>query len=159
MTRNDKRGRRAAALVERAILLNPNSRRKPEVIVVATIRALALNPGLDLLEVLKAVADRHITIRALADDLEIPPGAGIDIITAAAAAWDKGRRNNQTLAGRAKGNAAAAARAAERRKKAVSIAGPLWGKLDEISSIEIAKKAGVSVTTLYRALGQRRKGA
>lgn len=156
MSRADKRGRRASALVERATMLRPTNRQTPEVIVVATIRALALNSGPDLLGALKAAGERHATVRALAEGLEIPPGAGIDVIAAAALAWDKGRRDDQTVDARSKGAAAAAARAAERRAKAIAIARPLWGlPSEEMPSAEIERRAGISITALYRELGRR----
>ncbi len=156
MSRADKRGRRTSALVEREAMLRPTSRQAPEIIVVATIRALALNFGPDLLGTLKAAGERHATVRALAEGLEIPPGASIGVITTAALAWDKGRRDDQTVDARTKGAAAAAARAAERRAKAIAIAQPLWGlPSEEMPSAEIERRAGISITTLYRELGRR----
>ena len=156
MSRAEKRGRRASALVERATMLRPTSHQTPEVIVVATIRALALNSGPDLLGVLKAAGERHATVRALAEGLEIPPGVGIDVITTAALAWDKGRRDDQTVDARSKGAVAAAARAAGRRAKAIAIARPLWGlPSEEMPSAEIERRASISITTLYRRLGRR----
>ena len=124
MTRADMRGRRAEVLTERAPLLRLAARKAPEIIIVATIRALALNSGPDLLGALKAAAERGATIRALAEMLEIPPNAGIDALSAASMTWDKARRNEQTADARTKGNAAAS-KAAARRAKAVAIARPL----------------------------------
>ncbi|GBR20495.1 hypothetical protein AA105894_2571 [Asaia spathodeae NBRC 105894] len=156
MTRGDKRGRRVEALTERASLLRPSGREGRETIIVATIRALALNSGPDLLGALKAAADRGATVRALSERLEIPPGAGIAELIAASTAWDRGRRIDQTADARTKGNAAAAARAADRRAKAVAIARPLWGlSSGEMPNTEIARRAGLSITTLYRTLGRR----
>ncbi|WP_146926903.1 hypothetical protein [Asaia bogorensis] len=123
---------------------------------MATIRALALHAGPDLLGALKAAAERKATVRALSKRLEIPPGAGIAKLSAASTAWDKGRRSDQTADARIKGNAAAAARAADRRAKAVAIARPLWSlSSGEMPNTEIERRAGLSITTLYRALGRR----
>ncbi|WP_220792461.1 recombinase family protein [Gluconacetobacter diazotrophicus] len=156
MTRADMRGRRAGVLKERAELLRPTARKARETIIVATIRALALNSGPDLLGTLKAAAKRGATVRALAEGLEIPPNAGIDELSGASTAWDKARRNDQTADARTKGSAAAASKAAERRTKAVTIARPLWGlPSDEMPNAEIERRAGLSITTLYRALGRR----
>jgi hypothetical protein len=156
MTHADVRRRRAKVLTARAALLRPTARKTRETIIVTTIRALALNSGPDLLGVLKAAAERGATVRALAEGLEIPPNAGIDDLSAASTAWDTARRNSQTAAARTKGNAVAASMAAERRAKAVAIARPLWGlPSDEMPNAEIERRAGISITTLYRALGRR----
>ncbi|MBS0988913.1 hypothetical protein JK182_09590 [Acetobacter okinawensis] len=156
MTRADVRLRRAEALAARATLLRPTARKMQEIIIVATIRVLALNSGPDLLGALKAAAERGATVRALAEGLEIPPNAGIDQLSAASTAWDTARRNSQTAAARTKGNAVAASMAAERRTKAVAIARPLWElPSKDMPNAEIERRAGISITTLYRALGPR----
>ncbi|GAB3586985.1 hypothetical protein APE01nite_24010 [Acetobacter peroxydans] len=156
MTRADVRQRRADVLTARAALLRPTARKTQETIIVTTIRVLALNSGPDLLGALKAAAERGATVRALAEDLEIPPNAGIDELSAASTAWDTARRQSQTAAARMKGNAIAASMAAERRAKAVAIARPLWAlPSEDIPNAEIERRAGISITTLYRALGPR----
>lgn len=156
MTRADVRQRRADVLTARAALLRPTARKTQETIIVTTIRVLALNSGPDLLGALKAAAERGATVRALAEYLEIPPNAGIDELSAASTAWDTARRKSQTAAARMKGNAMAASMAAERRAKAVAIARPLWAlPSEDIPNAEIVRRAGISITTLYRALGPR----
>jgi hypothetical protein len=156
MTRADVRSRRTEVLTARAALLRPTARKTRETIIVTTIRALALNSGPDLLGALKAAAERGATVRALAEDLEIPPNAGIDELSAASTAWDTARRKSQTAAARTKGNAMAASVAAKRRAKAVAIARPLWAlPSEDIPNAEIERRAGISITTLYRALGPR----
>ncbi|MBB2158416.1 hypothetical protein HLH33_19330 [Gluconacetobacter diazotrophicus] len=97
--------------------------------------------------VLMAAAERGATAHALAEELEVPPGAPLALIRDAAYAWDTGRRDAQTAEGRA-----------------LTIARPLWGPpTHKVTSTEIASKAGVSIATLHNHLGgrraaQRRKG-
>ena len=148
-------GRNVAALEERADMLRPTSRTMPEVILVASIRVLALSP-VDLTAALAAASGRHATIRALDTGMEIAPDAGAAEIAAAAAAWDKARRDDQTREARGMGNEAAV-RAAERRREAwLAIARPLWGlPSEEMPATEIAKRSGLSVGTLYRFLDRR----
>jgi hypothetical protein len=154
LTRAHLHGRNVAALEQRADMLRPASRTTPEVILVASIRVLALNP-VDLTAALAAASGRHATIRALDTGMEIAPDAGAAEI-AAAAAWDKARRDDQTRDARGKGNEAAV-RAAERRREAgLAIARPLWGlPSEEMPATEIAKRSGLSVGTLYRFLDRR----
>ena len=155
LTRAHLRGRNVAALQQRAAMLRPTSRAGSEVILVASIRVLALSP-VDLTAALAAASARHATIRALNTGLEIGPDAGAAEIAAATSAWDKDRRDDQTRDARSKGNEAAV-RAAERRREAgLSIATPLWGLPSEaMPASEISKRSGLSVGTLYRFLGPR----
>jgi DNA invertase Pin-like site-specific DNA recombinase len=155
LTRAHLRGRNVAALEQRADMLRPTSRTTPEVILVSSIRVLALSP-VDLTVALASASARHATIRALDTGLEIAPDAGAAQIAAAAAAWDKARRDDQTRDARGKGNEAAV-RAAERRREAgLAIARPLWGLPSEtMPAAEIAKRSGLSVGTLYRFLDRR----
>ena len=122
---------------------------------MASIRVLALSP-VDLTAALAAASGRHATIRALDTGMEIAPDAGAAEIAAAAAAWDKARRDDQTREARGMGNEAAV-RAAERRREAwLAIARPLWGlPSEEMPATEIAKRSGLSVGTLYRFLDRR----
>jgi hypothetical protein len=99
LTRHQLRGRNTAALTARADMLRPTPRQSPELILVPSIRVLALSP-VDLTAALAA---------------------------AACAAWDKARRADQTRDARGKGNKAMIAAAERRRKAALAIARPLWG--------------------------------
>ena len=84
------------------------------------------------------------------------PDAGAAEIAAAAAAWDKARRDDQTRDGRTKGNEVAVRAAERRREAALAIARPLWGlPSEDMPATEIAKRAGLSVGTLYRFLDRR----
>lgn len=155
LTRAHLRGRNVMALPQRAEMLRPTSRLTSEVILVANIRVLALNP-VDLIAALAAAVARHATVHVLDTGLKIGPDTGAAEIAVATAAWDRARRNDQTRDGRAKGNAAAVERAEKRRQTALAIARPLWGLPSDDMSVEaIAERAGVSVGTLYTHLGRR----
>ena len=155
LNRNQLRGRNTAALVERAQMLRPTARTTPEIILVASIRVLALSQ-VDLTNALAAAAARNATVRVLDTGLEIGPNATIAKIAVATMAWDKARREDQTRDARTKGNAAMVAAAEQRRKAALAIARPLWElRSEEMPVAEVAKRAGVSVGTLYTYLGRR----
>ncbi len=155
LSRNQMRGRDPKCLVERTVLLRPTGRQAPGVIKVASIRIFALNP-VDLIDALAQAAAQQETVIALDTGLEISPNAGAAQFAAAASAWDKGRRNAQTLEGRAKGNQAAAAAKRARSQPGLAIARELWAlPTEEISGAEIARQAGLSVGTLYNELGPR----
>lgn len=155
LTRAHLRGRNVAALQHRRDMLRPTSRTTEEVILVASIRVLALSP-VDLTAALAAASARHATVRALDTGLEISPSAGAAEIAAATAAWDKARRDDQTRDARGKGNEAAVQAAERRREAALAIARPLWGMPSEdMPATTIAERAGLSIGTLYRLLGRR----
>ena len=155
LTRNQQRGRNVAALEQRAQMLRPTSRQDPQLILVASIRILALSP-VDLTAALAAAAACRATVRALDTGLEIGPAAGAAEFAAACAAWDKARRSDQTLAGREKGRLAAEATKTAKREPRLAQARELWAKpSDEISVQEIAHRVGLSVATLYNHLEPR----
>lgn len=155
LTRHQLRGRSTAALKGRAEMLRPTARAAAELILVPSIRVLALSP-LDLTAALAAAAARRATVRALDTGLEIGPDAGAAEFAAACAAWDKARRADQTRDARGKGNEAMLAAAERRRKEALAIARPLWSlPSDEMSAEAVAERAGLSVGSLYKYLGRR----
>ena len=158
-------GRNVAALEERADMLRPTSRTMPEVILVASIRVLALSP-VDLTAALAAASGRHATIRALDTGMEIAPDAGAAEIAAAAAAWDKARRDDQTREARGMGNEAAV-RAAERRREAwLAIAAPCGGcrlrrclppRLPSVPGCRLARCIGFWTVELQRNVAPKQK--
>ncbi|MBB2158013.1 hypothetical protein HLH33_17215 [Gluconacetobacter diazotrophicus] len=156
----DLKARNVAALVGRADLLRPIKRKVPEIIAVASLRCIALTP-VDLTGVLVAAAKRNATICAVDTEERYPPDAGVEGVQAAMLAWDKGQRVGQTAAAREAGKAARGAYSAllaDRREKALAIARPLWPvPSDELTSQEIADKAGLTVASLIRYLGPRRE--
>lgn len=155
LTRHQLRGRNTAALTARDEMLRPTARQTPELILVASIRVLALSP-VDLTAALAAAAARAATVKALDTGLEITPAAGAAEFAAACAAWDKARRGDQTRDARGKGHQAMMAAAERRRKEALAIARPLWGlPSDDMPAEAIAARAGLSVGSLYKYLGRR----
>ena len=136
-------------------MLRPTARTAPELILVPSIRVFALSP-VDLTAALAAAVARNATVRALDTGLEIGPSAGVAEIAAAAAAWDKARRSDQTRDGRSKGNAAMVEAAERRRQVALSQAKPLWAlPSEDMSAAAIAESVGLSIGSLYKYLGRR----
>lgn len=156
----DLKARNVAALVRRAELLRPIKRKVSEIIAVASLRCIALTP-VDLTGVLVAAAKRNATIYAADTEQRYPPDAGIESVQAAMLEWEKGKRVGQTARARDVGKAARdaySALLADRREKALAIACPLWPRpSDELTSQEIADKAGLTVASLIRYLGPRRE--
>lgn len=117
--------------------------------------------AVDLTGVLVAAAKRNATIYAADTEQRYPPDAGIESVQAAMLEWEKGKRVGQTARARDVGKAARdaySALLADRREKALAIACPLWPRpSDELTSQEIADKAGLTVASLIRYLGPRRE--
>lgn len=148
-----------AVLPVRDGLLLSGTQSPPKILVVATIRALSINAGLDLTRTVAAASRQGTTIKAVAEEITLAPGASIEDVMHAASAWESSQLDARTLGGRVKGSEAAAMRARERRELALEIARPLWAmSSEEVPNEEISRRSGISVPTLYRALG-RRSGA
>jgi hypothetical protein len=157
LSRNDMRTRNIEALTQRTEMLRPIKRATSERIAVASLRCLALT-AVDLSSVLVAAAKRSATIYAADTGERYPPGGGIEDVQAAMLAWERGRRSGQTQAAREKAARVSPKLAEKRRERALEIARPLWGlPTTEITALEIANKAGVSVASLITHLGPRRK--
>lgn len=69
-------------LKQRAVMLKPIGRDRPETIVVASLACLAVS-WRDLGDVLVAAAERNATIRALDSGVEIPPSPGTALMNQA----------------------------------------------------------------------------
>jgi len=110
----------------------------------------------DLVSALGQAHTRNATIVSVFDSVEIPPGATPDLMALAAEAYDRGRRRQQTEAGRLSGVEAAARKKRERTAEGIEKVRADWRKpTSEISTEEIARKSGLSVKTLYSQLGRR----
>jgi hypothetical protein len=155
LTRQQLRGRSIVSMKARADMLHSTAQETGELILVSSIRILALSP-VDLTAALAAAAARQATVRALDTGLEISPNAGAAEFAAACAAWDKARRADQTRDARRKGNEAMVAAAERRRQEALAIARPLWGLPSvDMPAEAIAARAGLSICSLYKYLGRR----
>lgn len=144
-------------LTERAVLLKPTARRGGEAIRVATLLALAVNDGGDLLSVLRAAERRNATIIAADSGLSIEPGEGLDGANAAATDWQRAKKEAQTRPGRAEGNRVAAEKRRERTMEKLKPARPLWRdtKPTRLSAEQVSEQVGLSIRTLYAELGRR----
>ena len=142
-------------LVERGNLLKPTNRRGGETIAVATLLALGVGE-VDLVHAVALAFARRAMIHAVDSGLVIKPDDGAAGVNAAMADWLRAKRSAQTKPGRRLGNASAAERAKARSLAKLPEARPLW-KLptEEISSIEIGQRVGLSVKSLYKYLGRR----
>lgn len=89
-------------LLDRARMLAATSRQEPETIRVASLPCLAINLP-DLCKVLVAAGDRPATIVAVADGIEIPPGADFALFERVALAFQRAKRGGGSVEGRVKG--------------------------------------------------------
>ena len=123
-------------LPQRAVMLKPIGRERPEVIVVASLACLALS-WRDLGDVLVAAAERHATIRALDTGIEIPPSPGAELMNRAMQWFDAAHKRRGL--GRTRGDIAAAK--IEDTKKRIDLIRHLW-PLKTHSTPELLKMAG-----------------
>lgn len=142
-------------LVQRADLLKRTGRRQAETIYVASFYCFALN-AVDLLAALAQAAQRNAAVISLKPPVEVPPHPHAAVLAQAAAAFDKGRKDKQTETGRAIGQKAAAEKRKRRTADRVRVVKDDWARpTSEVSTAELAERAGVSVQTLYDHLGRR----
>lgn len=144
-----------AVLTERASLLRPTGRRSQETIYVASMACFAISLR-DLVSALGQAHTRNATVVSVFDGVEVPPGATPDVMALAVEAFDRGRRRQQTEAGRLVGVEAAARKKRDRTAEAIEAVRADWRKpTSDITTEEIASKSGLSVKTLYSKLGRR----
>jgi len=142
-------------LEQRAVMLKPTGRKSGETIAVASLLVLGVDEA-DLVAALALAEGRHATVRA-ADSgyIIVPPYEGWGM-SAAVQDWRRAKRAAQTKAGRYLGNAAAAEKSKARSLAKLPEARPLWARpTEEISSVEIGERVGLSVKSLYKYLGRR----
>ena len=142
-------------LEQRSILLKPTGRKGGETIAVASLLVLGVDEA-DLIEALAKAAARQATVRPVDSGRDIGPSDGAAGMSAAIVDWRRAKRDAQTKPGRRLGNAAAAEKAKARSLTKLPEARALW-KLptEEISSVEIGRRVGLSVKSLYKYLGRR----
>lgn len=142
-------------LEQRAVLLKPTGRKGGETIAVASMLVLGASEG-DLVHAVALAFERRATIHAVDSGLTIEPSDGATGANTAVADWTRAKRSAQTKPGRYLGNAAAAEKAKARSLAKLPEARLLWARpTDEISSIEIGRRVGLSVKSLYKYLGRR----
>lgn len=142
-------------LEQRAVMLKPTGRKGGETIAVASMLVLGVGE-VDLVHAIALAFARRATILAVDSGLSIKPDDGAAAVNAAMDDWTRAKRDAQTKPGRRLGNTAAAEAAKARTLAKLPVARPLWARpTEEISSVEIAERAGLSVKTLYAYLGRR----
>lgn len=144
-----------SVLTERAQLLRGTARRTHETIYVASMACFAISLR-DLVSALGQAHTRNATVVSIFESVEVPPGATPDVMALAVEAFDKGRRRQQTEAGRLAGVEAAAKKKLAASAEAIEKVRADWRRpTAEISTEEIARKSGLSTKTLYSKLGRR----
>lgn len=147
---------RYALLTQRAMMLRPTSRKAPEVIAVASMRVLALDP-VDVMHCLSAALARGATVWALDTGKvyseQVPGMAEATAMLAETGEEMRTRsRQAQTEPGRPEAVKARVLKAKKRREPKLEEARKMWGVTD-LSREEIARQVGLSVATLNRHLG------
>ena len=94
LTRQQLRGRSIVSMKARADMLHSTAQETGELILVSSIRILALSP-VDLTAALAAAAARQATVRALDTGLEISPNAGAAEFAAADGVEHRHRRERR----------------------------------------------------------------
>jgi hypothetical protein len=142
-------------LEQRDMLLKPTGRKTGEEIGVATMLALGVDES-DLISALVKAAQRRATIVTADSGLKVGPFDGAAGVHAAVQDWKRAKLDAQTKPGRRLGNAAAAEKAKSRSLAKLPEARQLWARpTEEISSVEIGERVGLSVKSLYKYLGRR----
>lgn len=146
-----RRGRKPASLYHRAEMLRATTKRRGEIVHVATLAVMAWTQD-DLLEALTLALARGVTVRALYDDLTIQPDAGPDVLHAAVVAFAKGRKAGSAFIG---GKISGEAKEAVARAKAQRIADIYGMPTDKMSWSELIRVSGLVRNTIIKHLGKR----
>jgi len=142
-------------LEQRAVMLKPTGRKGGETIGVASLLVLGIDEA-DLVDALAKAAARQATVKPVDSGSDIGPSDGALGMSAAIADWRRAKRDAQTKPGRHLGNVAAAEKAKARSLAKLPEARRLWARpTEEISSVEIGERVGLSVKSLYKYLGRR----
>lgn len=155
------RRRESGSLQQRARMLDPatysSTDAMPRVIHVAALRCLGWSVA-DVARALAAASRMRAGIHAIdlgdtltADMLHVA-------LLGALAGVDEAWRRGQTQDGRSAAAVVIAAKAEAARREKIEAARPLWAKASsEISSVEITQQVGISLRTLHKWLGPRRR--
>jgi len=155
------RRREPDSLRQRARMLNPatysSPDRMPEVIHVAAFRCLGWSVA-DIARALAVVSRMGAGVHAI-DLGETLTASMLHVgLLEALAGVDESWRRGQTEEGRSAAAAVISTKAEAARRAKIEAARPLWAKpSSEISSIEITQRVGMSLRSLHKWLGPRRK--
>ena len=142
-------------LVQRDALFRPTARNAPDTVYVAAMTVLGVRET-DLAYALALASTRRSTVIALDSGVTVTPDAGAAGVNAAMVDWARAKRSGQTQPGRRIGTQAAAEAKKARTLAKLPEARKLWRlPSQEMATMEIAARAGLSVKTLYSYLGRR----
>lgn len=157
------RRREPGSLRQRARLLDPDAplfsspESLPLVIHVAALRCLGWNVG-DVARALAAASRTGASVYAHDLGETFTAGQLRTRLLEALAAIDDTWRRGQTQEGRSAAAVVIAAKAEDARRAKLDAARPLWAKPStEISGVEIAQQVGLSLRSLNKWLGPRRR--
>ena len=129
----------------------------PELIHVAALRCIGWSVA-DVARALAAASRLDAGIHAIDTGETFSAGMLHPGLLQALASLDEIWRRGQTEDGRSAAAAVIAAKAEEARRSKIEAARPLWAKpSSEISSVEITLHVGMSLRSLHKWLGPRRK--
>ena len=155
------RRREPGSLRQRAKMLNPEtytiSDGAPGMIHVAALRCIGWSVA-DVARALAAASRLGAGVCAIDTGETFSAGTLHSGLLEALADLDQTWRRGQTEEGRSAAAAVIAAKAEEARRAKIEAARPLWVKpSSEISSVEITQRVGMSLRSLHKWLGPRRK--
>ena len=147
--------RERAKMLSRATYSTPDA--MPEVIHVAALRCIGWSVA-DIARTLATVSRLGARLHMIDTSETFSAGTLHPGLLEALAGLDATWRRGQTEEGRAAAAAVIAANAEEARRAKIEAARPLWAKpSSEISSLEITQRVGMSLRSLHKWLGPRRK--
>nr|WP_321985297.1 hypothetical protein [uncultured Lichenicoccus sp.] len=152
-----RKGRKVAALKERAVLLTPRGRPKPLLVRVAALPCIAFDIT-DLTSVLAALAEKNGTLLSHYDELELPPNPPAALMAKALAAFSTAKFGSDLPNARK----VRAENQRARTLKHIEIVRPFW-HLPEPSTQELRRMASLdgkrpmAPATLVLHLGNRRE--
>jgi hypothetical protein len=155
------RRREPGSLRQRVKMLSPGTYPTPdtvpEVIHVAALRCIGWSVA-DVARALAATSRLGAGVHTIDTGQTFSAGTLHAALLEALAGLDQTWRRGQTEEGRSAAAAVIAAKAAEARRTKIEAAQPLWVKpSSEISSVEITQRVGMSLRSLHKWLGPRRK--
>ena len=155
------RRREPGSLRQRAKMLSPGayptSDVVPEVIHVAALRCIGWSVA-DVARALAAASRLGASVHTIDTGETFSAGTLHPGLLEALAGLDQTWRRGQTEEGRSAAGAVIAAKAEAARRAKIEAARPLWAKpSSEISSVEITQRVGMSLRSLHKWLGPRRK--
>ena len=151
-----RKGRKVAALKDRAVLLTPRGRPEPLLVRVAALPCIAFDVA-DLTAVLAALAVKNGTLLSIHDQLELPPNPSAALMARALAAFSTAKFGSDLPNARK----VRAENQKVRTLKHIEIVRPFW-HLPEPSTEELRRMASLdgkrpmAPATLVHHLGSRR---